>query len=159
MPPGQRDLFVNTIAQNSRLARVGDIVSGPAMCCRITGNCCGRLVMPNTIWMSPRWTWTSLTRKIDVTDAALQDYFNKNQQAFQRPPQVSLSYVKFPAAVVPDPTPDQLHTFLTDHKDQFADLKPEDLANKDKATPVAAGLEKGPAIRRRRQSRRSGDGL
>lgn len=64
-------------------------------------------------------------------NAELQKLFASDPTKFPQPAQAQLSYVKFPAATVPEPSADQLHTYAAAHKDVYPGIASGNLTEKD----------------------------
>jgi len=137
--PAKRATALATIQENCRLERVRQIIGGPGY------------VLPYLVQTTAGLNKLSLNLDAttldfakfqptvaEVKDEVLQPIFDKNPTQFQKPAQARLSFVKFPAAAVGDPTPTQLHDYAVAHKEAFPGVQPDKLSDKDKTAVTDA---------------------
>jgi len=137
--PAKREMAVAIINENCRLERVRQILGGPGY------------VLPYLVQTTAGLNKLSLNldattldfakfkpAPTEVKDDVLQPIFEKAPDRFQKPAQARLSFVKFPAAIVADPTPVQVHDYAVAHKDAFPGIQPDKLSEKDKTAVTDA---------------------
>ena len=128
LPAANRDEIVSILNEDCRLDRVARLMGGPGY--NVPG-----AVMPAMVQIlngqdnfkydleAATLDRAKFEPKIEdkqpALDVELRKIFDAAPAKFQRPPQVDLALVKFPAAPAPEPTADQLRDYLAKHKDDF----------------------------------------
>jgi len=139
-PPDQRDETARILASASRLDHVRRILSGPGYF--LPGNAQTALLQIQNSQDNFKFNLEAATMdfakfepKIETDEtklnAELQKLFASDPTKFPQPAQAQLSYVKFPAATVPEPSADQLHTYAAAHKDVYPGIASGNLTEKD----------------------------
>jgi hypothetical protein len=125
-----RDAIIAVIAENARLERVRALLGGPGYMLPSLANVELSAGLTKYDFDVVTLDLKKFVPKVDATDAALQELYNKDPKQFQRPVQLSVSYAKFSPAAVPDPTPAQLSSYVKDHAADFPNIKnPDDLGD------------------------------
>ncbi len=137
--PGQRDLAVSTINENCRLERVRQILGGPGYVLPFLAQATAGLDKLKLNLDAATLDFAKFEPAMgDVKDEVLQPIFEKTPDSFKKPAQARLSFVKFTAAAVGDPTPAQLHDYAIAHKEAFPNIQPDKLSDKDKTAVTEA---------------------
>ncbi len=136
----QSNEAASILAEDCRLDRVRQILGGPGY--RLPGDVQTVLMQIQNSQDTFKYDLEAATLdlakfepKIETDPAKLQPelqkLFDSDPSKFQQPALAQLSYVKFPAATVPEATAEQLHDYATAHKDKYPGIATGTMSDQD----------------------------